>query len=125
LWRHSCCEAFVRARGARAYHELNFSPSGQWACYAFSGERQRDVGYQPVASPSIDCRRKADAFLLTAAVPDALMPPGEALEFGLAVVAESAAGTLAYWALAHPAARPDFHHPDAFAHCVALAPGGR
>jgi hypothetical protein len=28
---------------------------------------------------------------------------------------EDAGGVLSYWALDHPAGKPDFHHPDAFA----------
>src|SRR5919201_1124719 len=40
LWRHTSCEVFVRAEGAEAYHEFNFSPSGEWAAYAFSRYRE-------------------------------------------------------------------------------------
>jgi hypothetical protein len=36
LWRHTCCEVFVGAPGAERYYEFNFSPSGEWAAYAFS-----------------------------------------------------------------------------------------
>lgn len=34
---------------------------------------------------------------------------------GLSAVIEEAEGTRSYWALAHPADKPDFHHPDSFA----------
>src|SRR6266540_2290297 len=40
LWRHTCCEVFVRAKGADSYHEFNFSPSGEWTAYAFSRYRE-------------------------------------------------------------------------------------
>ena len=30
---------------------------------------------------------------------------------GLSAVVETTDGTLSYWALAHPRAQPDFHHP--------------
>ena len=40
LWQHTCVEAFIRAPGAAAYHELNFSPSGDWAVYRFTGYRE-------------------------------------------------------------------------------------
>jgi hypothetical protein len=33
---------------------------------------------------------------------------------GLAAVLEDRQGRLSYWALAHLADRPDFHHPDSF-----------
>ena len=34
--------------------------------------------------------------------------------FRLAVI-EAVDGSVSYWALAHPAGKPDFHHPDGFA----------
>ena len=41
LWQHTCCEMFVARKGAAAYHEFNFSPSGEWAAYAFADYRAR------------------------------------------------------------------------------------
>ncbi len=41
LWKTTCCELFVYDGGGR-YREFNFSPSGQWAGYVFSGYRNRD-----------------------------------------------------------------------------------
>src|SRR5689334_19778837 len=29
LWRHTCCELFVREKGGAGYHEFNFAPSGE------------------------------------------------------------------------------------------------
>ena len=40
---------------------------------------------------------------------------------GLSVVIEQADGSIAYWALAHPPGRPDFHHADCLA-CEVMAP---
>src|SRR5215469_6591442 len=40
LWRHTCFEAFIAVEGQPAYHEFNFSPSGEWAVFAFSGYRE-------------------------------------------------------------------------------------
>lgn len=37
-----------------------------------------------------------------------------ALQIGLSAVIEEMDGTKSYWALAHPAGKPDFHHPDCF-----------
>ena len=42
LWEHTCFEAFISIPGDLAYREYNFSPSGQWAAYAFSDYRRRD-----------------------------------------------------------------------------------
>ena len=32
----------------------------------------------------------------------------------LSAVIETTDGAMSYWALAHPSAKPDFHHPDSF-----------
>ena len=46
LWEHTCFEAFIAPGAAARYFELNFSPSTQWAAYAFDGYRQ---GMRPLA----------------------------------------------------------------------------
>src|SRR5256885_16422013 len=42
LWQHTCFEIFISRAGMDAYYEFNFSPSGEWAAYAF--HRYRDGG---------------------------------------------------------------------------------
>jgi hypothetical protein len=39
---------------------------------------------------------------------------GVGLRLGLAAVVEDKARALSYWALKHPAEKPDFHHADGF-----------
>ena len=46
---------------------------------------------------------------------DAILDLPEQGRFGLAAVVEEVGGTKTYWALAHGAATPDFHHPACFA----------
>lgn len=116
LWQHTCFEAFVGAAGALAYHELNFAPSGEWAAYSFRRYRERaeaPAGTQPeaVAVYVGETRVELEARVPLAGLPGLL--PLE-LRLGLAAVIEDERGALSYWALAHPAGRPDFHHPDAF-----------
>lgn len=36
------------------------------------------------------------------------------LMIGLSAVIEDVDGNKSHWAIAHPAAKPDFHHPDGF-----------
>lgn len=121
LWEHTCFEAFVAVAGSAAYREFNFSPSGQWAAYAFFGYRQREERAPPVPAPEISVRRFSDRLELDAVLGPALLPPaalgatpGATLQLGLCSVVEAADGSRSYWALAHPAARPDFHHRGAF-----------
>jgi hypothetical protein len=108
LWQHTCCELFVARPRVPAYHEFNFSPSGEWAAYAFSAYREGVVA--DVDDPNIAIRRAPGLLELRAAIQGA-----GTLRLGLSVVIEDAAGGLSFWALRHPAGKPDFHHPEAFA----------
>ena len=126
LWMHTCFEAFVAAAGTPAYREFNFSPSGQWAAYVFRDYRRRDGTAPPMPPPTTTVRRTGDGVALEALVPAAALPPdtaGAGLEIGLAAVIERADGTLSYWALAHPAPRPDFHDRAGFV--LHVGPPGR
>lgn len=115
LWRHTCCEAFVAVAGAPAYREFNFSPSGEWAAYAFTSPRRRDETFRAPGAPRLAWRRDADAFELVVELDAACLPVGDPVDIGLSVVAEDVDGGLAYWALRHPSPQPDFHHREAFA----------
>ncbi|RRD58515.1 DOMON-like domain-containing protein [Comamonadaceae bacterium OH2545_COT-014] len=111
LWQHTCFEAFAGRMGEAAYREFNFSPSGHWAAYTFRRERERDPHAPPLPAPRLACTQTADVFTLRAWLPAAALPAagGSAWQWGLSAVIESADGRLSYWALHHPAPRPDFH----------------
>ena len=108
LWEHTCCELFFAPKGAAAYREFNFSPSGEWAAYAF--ERYRVGGALPAAGPDILVRHAPGRLQLEARV----AAPAQRLCVGLCAVIEADDGTLSYWALRHPGEKPDFHRADAF-----------
>jgi hypothetical protein len=119
LWQHTCAELFVRTSGNPAYQEFNFSPSGQWAAYRFSSERQRDSQAEvnhPALPPSIRIHAASGRLHINIFLPLQNLPPaaiGGVLRLGLSMVTERDNGELAYWALRHPRAdRPDFHHQD-------------
>lgn len=117
LWAHTCFEVFIGRDDGRAYREFNFSPSGQWACYDFDDYRARSPRATPTAAPRLEILRSGDLLMLSATLAaDALPPdvPPAALRLGLSTVVEAADGGLSYWALAHPAERPDFHDARAF-----------
>lgn len=113
LWRHTCFEAFVMAGDGPGYREFNFSPSGLWAAYAFTGYRDgaRDL---PMPAPAIAFRAEADHLVLAVTLPAPALPDGP-MRLGLSAVIETADGDIAYWALRHAPGKPDFHHTDAFA----------
>ena len=114
LWRHTCFEAFLMAGDGPGYREYNFSPSGEWAAYAFRDYRQAGVAADESA-PVIRVHRSAQRLALEAEVPSELPASYRSIRLGLAAVVESVDGGLSYWALQHPPGKPDFHHVDAFA----------
>jgi hypothetical protein len=109
LWQHTCCEIFVARKGSPAYHEFNFSPSGEWAAYAFKRYREGEALDAP--DPGISVRKTAGKLELEAVVPAATA----AILVGLSAVIEENDGRLSYWALRHAPGKPDFHHREAFA----------
>ncbi len=116
LWEHTCFEAFVAMESKTNYHEFNFSPSGQWAAYAFSDYRVRSA-WTASQNPVISFARTNEHLLLEAVIAAADLPGinGEKpLRLGLSAVIETSDGSLSYWALHHPEARPDFHHRAGF-----------
>ena len=126
LWEHTCFEAFVALPESTAYREFNFSPSGQWAAYAFTGYRQREARPLDLPPPQMLVHQTAGRLELAVRLGPSTLPDGAAtvgLRIGLSAVVESAdvrTGEPSYWALRHPVGRPDFHHPDSFA--AALPP---
>ncbi len=111
LWQTTCFEAFLRGDGEESYREWNFAPSGQWAAYDFDGYRE-GMGKADVAEPYV---RMEDNFTWWALGATIAPEADRAWQLGLSAVLEEQDGTKSYWALAHPAGKPDFHHPDCFA----------
>lgn len=122
LWRHTCFEMFIARKETPDYLELNFSPSGEWAAYAFARYRERvplDAEVDLAAlHPRVVAHRSTGKLVVDVVVPLERLPPryaDEPLLLGLSTVIEAHDGSLSYWALRHPSAKPDFHHPNAFA----------
>jgi hypothetical protein len=113
LWRHTCFEAFVMTEGGPSYREFNFSPSGQWAAYAFKAYRDGGTDLA-MPAPAIACRQGTGQLELTAYLPASALTAGRP-RIGLSAVIEGSDGQVSYWALRHPPGKPDFHHTDAFA----------
>jgi hypothetical protein len=109
LWMHTCFEAFVQPVGQAGYVELNLSPSGRWASYAFDGHREgmRDA----VATPQSRWGRPT----LVATV-DLSEIGATVWRVGLTAVIEASDGSKSFWALQHAdgAPAPDFHNADCF-----------
>jgi len=116
LWQQSCFEAFLRPAGGYAYFEFNFSPTGAWAAYRFGGRR---LGRElpELTAPKMEVRRGPDWLAMDIRLALDELPElalAASISVGLAAVVEDEHGDLSYWALAHGAARPDFHDPATF-----------
>jgi len=114
LWQHTCFEAFVGQVNARSYWEFNFSPSGAWAAYQFSDYREGMAPLLKGAAPVISARAAGDSLTLSVAVDLSWISRATAAELvlGAAAVIETQDRGLSYWALKHPAGKPDFHQAD-------------
>jgi hypothetical protein len=110
LWQTTCFELFARA-GGEAYQEYNFSPSGQWAAYAFGAYREGRAPLPVDEAPSIRCRPEPSGLRVSVRAPVALEARAR---LGCSAIIEEASGARSYWAVAHPPGEPDFHHPDCF-----------
>ncbi|HEX8525490.1 DOMON-like domain-containing protein [Allosphingosinicella sp.] len=120
LWDSTCFELFLRPELGTGYRELNFSPSGRWAAYEFTGRRegmrQTEVAAPPAISLQIDPERIAADILVALDLPD------EPYELGLFVVVKEGMSRRSFWASSHSSSEPDFHHPACFAHILPPAP---
>lgn len=116
LWQHTCFEVFIRSSANPAYYEFNFAPSTLWAAYRFSGHRHGRSDVTEMSPPRIETRSNGDCYELRAWLELDRLPdlPRDAWQLGLSAVIEEAKGRKSYWALAHPAGKADFHHPDCF-----------
>lgn len=110
LWRHTCLELFVGTPGGDGYVECNFAPSGAWAAYAFDVYRA-GMRPEPLDAPAIVATASTTTFDVdvSVALPFTL-PADGGVPLGITAVIETLDGAISYWALAHPAGRPDFHH---------------
>jgi hypothetical protein len=118
LWKTTCCELFLNPAGQPGYREFNFSPSGQWAAYEFSDTRQLAQKPCDCPTPRIDCERSEDLLKLTVTLPKHALPnwknEADTLRIAVSAILEAEGGHHAYWALAHPPGKPDFHHHAGF-----------
>jgi hypothetical protein len=120
LWKTTCFELFLAERSGR-YREFNFSPSGQWAAYAFDGYRTGKRDFDPVKRPRISVDKGRSVFTLTVFIDKAELD--KVSHVSLCAVLEEQKEMLSYWAVRHPDIKPDFHNPACFVLPVAPAGG--
>jgi hypothetical protein len=142
LWRHTCFEAFVRVGDDENYLEYNVSPAGETASYRFDRYREGMAAATEIETSYLGTERRMEpldpgrrARLKECGI-DTLerfepsffslkteltfsnamgLAVARPWHLGLSTIAEERNGRLSYWALAHPAGKPDFHDPACFA----------
>lgn len=118
LWRDTCFEVFLRVPGSSAYDEFNFSPSGEWAAYRFEHYRSGMVELELGGPPAIASHRHEQQLVVEAEI-GASDAASQDLLLALSAVLKDQQGAVSYWALLHPAIKPDFHDAAGFAATLA------
>lgn len=121
LWKTTCFELFLRPEGGQAYCEINLSPSERWNAYDFDGYRLGMAERPFPREPECTLRQGSSFAIFDAAIPLTALPERQC-RMNLAAVIEEQSGAKSYWAIAHPADKPDFHDPACFA-ATLPAPG--
>lgn len=114
LWKHTCFELFLAEPNNPEYWEYNFSPSRQWAIYAFKDYRQAAPSPAP-HTPTIGPPQLSDtSFTLQILIN--LEPPliNKPLIIGVSAVIETTDDQRHYFALKHCGNKPDFHLRESF-----------
>lgn len=103
LWQTTCFELFVSGEGTQ-YREYNFSPSGQWAAYAFDDYRSgiRDIG----ACIETELYQEKNELQFSVEIRSEFSNPAFV---GLTAVIEETDGVIRYWSSAFAPGKPDFH----------------
>jgi hypothetical protein len=117
LWQHTCFEAFIALEKGGPYHELNLSPSGEWAVYAFEAYRAGAWLPGDALAPGIALTSGPGRLELAARVPLASLSDAHVqapLWLALSAVVEDVRGAISYFALHHVGETPDFHHAEGF-----------
>jgi hypothetical protein len=115
LWTTTCFEFFLGVPSESRYWEFNYSPSGDWNCYAFDDYRQGMR--EEAAVPLLRGRwtRQAEALSLDLEFDLSLLGlEAKPLELSLTAVIETQGGEISYWAIAHCGKQADFHRRENF-----------
>lgn len=115
LWEHTCFELFLKKKEVNEYLEFNLSPSGNWNIYRFDDYRKGMAEAPIVSEFPFTVKRKPNALEIKLEIHlDKIFPPNLTIAAGISAVIKTRDDNITYWALAHPAPKPDFHHPDSF-----------
>lgn len=108
LWRHTCCECFLRQEHEAGYTEWNFSlDCNWWSCRFAACRTPAPVQPADVQPQDFQILFRENLVMLTTAI---ACPPVPGLRIGPALILQHAGGSRSHWAMQHPGRAPDFHH---------------
>lgn len=110
LWKSTCFEAFV-AISQNNYIEFNFSPTGNWNCYRFSGYREnmRQFSEIELLDFTILSNNSENQGNYHCRMSVKLANPLPISKMGMTAVIQTTNGNINYWALKHGGEKADFH----------------
>ncbi len=115
LWEETCFEFFLTSPEAPGYWEFNLAPSGHWNVFRFDAYRAGMRDEAAFQALPFDVSKRPGTCTATATIDlTGLGLAAAPWSLAIAMVVAEPAGRISYWALAHPGAEADFHHPDAF-----------
>tara|TARA_R110000772_G_scaffold35991_23_gene86378 strand:+ start:3642 stop:4187 length:546 start_codon:yes stop_codon:yes gene_type:complete len=121
LWKMTCFELFLQEASSNGYCEFNFSPSGCWAAYQFSGYRDGMTNLELSKAPDIIFHVSASHVALEVTLDLPNIGEGTSINAAFSAVIADNSGSKSYWAFSHPPGKPDFHHKNCFTHQLKAA----
>ena len=115
LWEETCLEFFLGPLGSPRYWEFNLSPAGHWNAFSFGAYRKGMREEPSFEKLPFVFHTGPDALRLSLSLDlGVIVPPGVDISVAVSAAVKMKDGAISYWALAHPAAHPDFHDRACF-----------
>lgn len=115
LWKTTCLELFLSPLASTTYFEFNFSPSGDWNCYAFDRYREGMRVDPRLSAMQIHVHSDSDRLLVEASFDVSTISELRGpIDYSITAVIEKKNGAQSFWALQHCGSRPDFHLRESF-----------
>lgn len=115
LWQSTCFEVFTAATMEPDYWEYNIAPSHNWNVYHFDAYREGQTLDPLVGAIKIKTQyANKNLNTITASLPLSPRLAGKEISLGISCILQDINNNLNYYALVHPAHKPDFHDKRGF-----------
>lgn len=116
LWRRTCFEFFLAAKGSPQYWEFNLSPSGDWNVYVMDAYRQVNMREEThIQRLQFTVQKNVERFSLETKLDlRPILLEDTPIKAGIPSVIQAKGGIESYWSLIHPHPEADFHLRNSF-----------